>query len=87
MKTKIYLISLIAGMLAIAMLSGGYDAPAAASSLPDGLEKVEQGLLDELAAQGRADWIVRFVEQADLSLAYQMEWQARGEFRDDEAPV
>jgi len=42
--------------------------------------KIEQALLDKFATEGRADFIVRFAEQADLSPAYQMNWQERGDF-------
>ena len=37
-------------------------------------------LLDRFAADGSADFIVRFTEQADLSAAYSMDWNARGEY-------
>ncbi len=43
-------------------------------------DKIEQALLDRFATEGTADFIVRFVEQADLSPAYSMGWQERGEF-------
>src|SRR4030066_554150 len=42
--------------------------------------KIEGLLLDRFAADGSADFIVRFTEQADLSPAYSMDWDARGEF-------
>ncbi|MFZ2095697.1 MAG: S8 family serine peptidase, partial [Anaerolineales bacterium] len=42
--------------------------------------KIETMLLDQFAANGSADFIVRFTEQADLSAAYAMDWNARGEF-------
>ena len=42
--------------------------------------KIESTLLDSFAADGNADFIVRFTEQADLSPAYSMDWDARGEF-------
>ena len=42
--------------------------------------KIEGLLLDRLSADGNADFIVRFAEQADLSAASSMEWKARGEF-------
>jgi subtilisin family serine protease len=43
-------------------------------------DKIEVVLMDKLSMDGQADYIVRFSEQADLSPAYQMDWQARGEF-------
>ena len=42
--------------------------------------KIEQQVLDEIAINGQSDFIVRFIEQADLSPAYFMDWKTRGEF-------
>jgi uncharacterized repeat protein (TIGR01451 family) len=42
--------------------------------------KIEGLLLDRFTADGSADFIVRFAEQADLSAAYSMDWNTRGEF-------
>ena len=42
--------------------------------------KIEPALLDKFAAEGSADFVVRFTEQPDLSPAYSMSWQERGEF-------
>lgn len=52
----------------------------AAVAAEKGSDKIEGLLLDQLAADGSADFIVRFSEQADLSSAYYMDWDARGEF-------
>jgi hypothetical protein len=41
---------------------------------------IEQLLLDQFTADGTADFVVVFAEQADLSPAYSMDWDARGEF-------
>jgi hypothetical protein len=46
----------------------------------DGNEKIETILIDKITADGSADFIVRFTVQADLSAAYSMDWNARGEF-------
>ncbi len=46
----------------------------------DGSEKIETILMDQITADGSADFIVRFTVQADLSAAYSMDWNARGEF-------
>jgi N-acetylneuraminic acid mutarotase len=51
-----------------------------ASAADNGNEKIESLLSDQYAANGSADFIVRFAEQADLSPAYSMDWEARGEF-------
>ncbi len=42
-------------------------------------DKIETELITSLSA-GSADFIVRFNEQADLSLAYQMAWKERGAY-------
>ena len=42
--------------------------------------KIEGSLVDRFATDGSADFIVRFNDQADLSAAYTMDWDARGEF-------
>jgi uncharacterized repeat protein (TIGR01451 family) len=41
--------------------------------------KIEDVLIDRFSA-GTADFIVRFTAQADLSAAYGMDWNSRGEF-------
>ena len=51
--------------------------------LPDNsqnADKLEDGLLTLMEEKSRADLIVRFSAQADLSAAYSMDWTARGEF-------
>ncbi len=45
-----------------------------------GIDKLDSSLVNQLSEQGRADYIVRFSAQADLSSAYSMDWDARGEF-------
>src|SRR4030042_7024092 len=42
-------------------------------------DKIETGLITSLST-GSADFIVRFTEQAALSLAYQMTWKERGAY-------
>jgi hypothetical protein len=42
--------------------------------------KIESSLLSAIAENGTADFIVRFNQQADLSAAYTMDWNQRGEF-------
>ncbi len=42
--------------------------------------KIEPLLLDRFTTDGSADFIVRFDAQADLSAAYGMDWNTRGEF-------
>jgi len=53
------------------------DAAVAAEA---GSDKIEGALLDEVSTNGPADFIIRFSEQADLSPAYSMDWEARGDF-------
>src|SRR4030043_599329 len=43
-------------------------------------DKIEDLLLDQFSAESSADFIVRFSEQADLSAAFSMDWDARGDF-------
>ena len=43
-------------------------------------DKIEPLLYDRFATDGSADFIVRFGEQADLSAAYGMDWNTRGDF-------
>jgi subtilisin family serine protease len=42
--------------------------------------KIEGILIDRFTTDGSADIIVRFKEQADLTPAYSMDWEARGDF-------
>src|SRR4030042_6964441 len=42
--------------------------------------KIEGELLNKFSIDGDADFIIRFTEQADLSHAYSMDWNTRGEF-------
>src|SRR4030042_3046878 len=42
--------------------------------------KIEGELLNKFSIDGDADFIIRFTEQADLSTAYSMDWNTRGEF-------
>jgi len=46
----------------------------------DGIDKIESSLLDQVATGSSANFIIRFTDQADLSAAYSMDWDARGEF-------
>ncbi len=43
-------------------------------------EKIEGLLLDQFTTDGSADFIMRFSEQVDLSAAYSMDWDVRGEY-------
>ena len=54
-------------------------APTAAPVSPQ-TAKIEDQLLDLFAVKGSSDFMIRFAEQADLSPAYSMGWDARGEF-------
>ncbi|MDW8069660.1 MAG: S8 family serine peptidase, partial [Anaerolineae bacterium] len=65
--------ALLLGMLPAASLSQGGTDPTAAA-------KIEAELLNQLASGGTSDLIVVMAEQADLSPAYRMGWQERGEF-------
>jgi subtilisin family serine protease len=52
--------------------------PAFAQSNPS--PKIEPALAEKLTGDGKVDFIVRFHQQADLSAAYGMDWQKRGEY-------
>ncbi len=54
--------------------------PIAGAQKPDPGGKIEPALLEKLAVTGQADFIAHFAEQADLSPAYAMGWQERGEY-------
>ena len=68
----------IALLIAVAFLGlASHDSVVAAQ---DEGSKIETMLLDQFATNGSADYIVRFTEQADLSAAFTMDWDARGDF-------
>jgi uncharacterized repeat protein (TIGR01451 family) len=68
----------IAILIAVALLGlAGHDSIVAAQ---DQSSKIEGVLLDKFSTDETADFIVRFVDQADLSPAFSMDWNARGEF-------
>jgi subtilisin family serine protease len=80
-KSKSFVISLWALLLVLGLsvaLVLDYPAPGLAADLSS--TKVEPLLLEKFSAEGQADFIVRFIPQADLSPAFAMNWQARGEF-------
>ncbi len=45
-----------------------------------GSDKIEGLLVEKIASDGSADFLIRFTDQADLSPAYSMDWESRGEF-------
>jgi hypothetical protein len=77
---RIFSVLLLAGMLMGLVQPGSVRANAPEAPAVQTAEKIEGYLLDQFAAQGSADFVVRFTEQADLSAAYSMDWEARGEF-------
>ncbi len=46
----------------------------------DGSSKIESSLFEQVSLNGSSDFIMRFTPQADLSAAYSMNWEARGEY-------
>lgn len=42
--------------------------------------EVEPGLQNQIQADGSAGYLIYFREKADLSPAYEMDWQARGQY-------
>jgi subtilisin family serine protease len=70
---------LVSGFITVlGMLSMLAIAPLPAETRP--ANKVEAELLNNLATEGTADLIAVFSEQADLSAAYGMDWDERGEY-------
>ncbi len=71
-------------ILLVAVLLAGPGGKATDALANQGLgrpaDKIEPALLEQLSTQDTADMIVRFAEQADLSPAYSMDWDSRGEF-------
>jgi hypothetical protein len=65
-------------LLVIAILAMTHDSSKALAQ--QSTDKIESTLLDQFTTNGSADFIVRFNEQADLSAAYSMDWNSRGEF-------
>ena len=58
--------------------------PLAATAMSQGVaaqpDKLEATLRDQLSVGGISNMLVRFAEQADLSAAYRLDWEARGEY-------
>ncbi len=68
----------IVTLLVLGILGLAYDNSVVTAQ--QNTDKIEAFLFDQFSAQGTADFIVRFTDQADLSLAYSMSWQERGNF-------
>src|SRR4030042_5638930 len=79
MKLK-WLIKLSAIALLVAVAFLGLVGHDSIVTVPDEGSKIEGLLLDQFSAESSADFIVRFTEQADLSAAFSMDWDARGDF-------
>ncbi len=79
MKLKWVINSIVIMLLSTIALLGLAHRDAAVAS-EAGSDKIEGMLLDQISTDGSADFIIRFSEQADLSPAYSMDWDARGEF-------
>ena len=79
--SKVFSIMLIVGML-FGFIQPGISQAQAPNANPviNTTNKIEASLLDQFSTEGKADFIVKFIEQADLSPAYQMDWEARGWF-------
>jgi hypothetical protein len=79
MKSKSF-VNVVAIVLLIIVALIGLARNDVATAGNDHPDKIEGMLLDRFTVDGTADFIVRFTEQADLSAAYSMDWNARGEF-------
>jgi uncharacterized membrane protein len=80
MMNMLTVLVLIAGLFSTFVSPSGRAAAYESGKLEDMSNKIEAALVDQLQTQGQADFIVRFAAQADLSPAYDMDWQERGEF-------
>ena len=78
MKQK-QILRLVLGLAIASLLLAGWAGAAFTANLK-ATDIIEPDLLEALAAEGTPDFVVRLVEQADLSPAYGMDWDARGEF-------
>ena len=67
-------------IMGLAIVLGLLPALAMAAPASPQAAKIEDQLLDLFAVKGSSDFMVRFAEQADLSPAYSMSWDARGEY-------
>jgi len=79
------LLSLVLGLMPLTAAQAApiSEPSAAAQPLPGEQEnppaEIERGLLDKLATDGTADFVVVMAEQADLSAAYDItDWSERG---------
>jgi hypothetical protein len=79
MKLKWFINSAIIALVIIAAFIGLANHDQAIAAQDDG-SKIEGLLLDRFTTDGTADYIVRFTEQVDLSPAYSMDWNTRGEY-------
>jgi PKD repeat protein len=74
-RTLSFVLSLVVLLSLLPMMA--IAAPQVNQQTPTNLEQL---LVDQFTADGSADFVVVFAEQADLSPAYSMDWDARGEF-------
>ncbi len=73
--TSLVIVIVAIGMVGIALAQ----TPDVSKSTQASNDKIEAALATKLAASS-ADYIVKFKEQADLSPAYKMGWDERGQF-------
>lgn len=75
-----WLRAVLSGMVLVLLFTVG--GAALAQDLPPtaGGVEVQSEVLQTLAEEGRADFILVMAEQADLSAAYEMDWETRGWF-------
>jgi hypothetical protein len=79
MRVKWIRNSIVIMFLCVVALLGLASRDSAVAS-QEGSEKIEGTLLDQFTTDGSVDFIVRFSEQADLTAAYSMDWDTRGEY-------
>ncbi|MFZ6020813.1 MAG: S8 family serine peptidase [Chloroflexota bacterium] len=77
-QARRWLMAVLSGLLLVALLTVG--GTALAQDLPPNSAgvAVQSEVLQTLQEEGSADFILVMAEQADLSAAYQMDWETRG---------
>lgn len=77
-QVRRWLMAVLSGLLLVGLLTVG--GSVLAQDLPPNSAgvAVQSEVLQTLQEEGRADFILVMAEQADLSAAYQMDWETRG---------
>ncbi|WP_448335877.1 hypothetical protein, partial [Bellilinea sp.] len=77
-QARRWLMAVLSGLLLVALLTVGGSALAQDLPPTGAAAAVQSEVLQTLQEEGSADFILVMAEQADLSAAYQMDWETRG---------